>query len=239
MAAAASLRGIRCLVCLSLGEHKTSDCPKRSAVGIPVQLQAPPASSSPEPDHHCFVPKDYLDRDQLVTYIVTRTDVPRELACVACDLLAVDAFYCLKCTSVICEQCLGPCATCWLCPRCCNYSTETIVIIPPLRKVIEGWFVAAAQQLDPYSVGYDHRNPDAYPPMLMPMRVPMPPAPPPAAPASTTPRKPTQPGHRQRPQKAKAKPASAVESPATAVPAAAKPKKATSKQQQRHHKVSC
>lgn len=164
---ASSLRGVRCNVCNAWGSHDSKHCPKRNTVGVPVMLQgrggaAPdtvddePATTAPPPPPP-FPPlavlgPQYLTPSQLATALECRADVPPELTCAACDLLAADSIWCRRCGALTCEQCLGPGGCAWQCPVCCATAVDDFAVVPALRNLAERWFVGVARIVDPYSV---------------------------------------------------------------------------------------
>lgn len=143
---------------------------------MPTSITTTPAGSGTGMGMVAFLnkqlPSDFVDFETLKSYIMTRTDVPQLLKCVACDLLAQDAFYCTACTSVVCKICLGPIVTAWRCPECTasssSSSAETLIVVTPLRAMIDAWFVGVARQIDPYSVDSDEEWASAPPPPPLP-----------------------------------------------------------------------
>lgn len=165
------MRDVRCNVCHALGDHYSSHCPRRGTVGVPVAHQAmadtgpgplPGAdaatatAATAAPGSQCtadFPPlailgPAYLSPSELLTAIRTRSDVPDGLKCVLCGCLAEDATWCSVCDSIACAPCLGLSGYGFMC-ACRATSPDTFFVVGAVRRMVQAWFCAAAEQVDP------------------------------------------------------------------------------------------
>ena len=143
------LRGVKCNICGELGNHYASSCPLRNTVGVPVGLRKEDgAAPAVDGDTAELDDKDvYLSRDELTTLIRKRPEVPHFLRCRACLILPNDAMWCQCCDVFVCNDCLGPPGSDWICPQCECSDVDNFHVIAAMRVLIKAWFEAQAEMV--------------------------------------------------------------------------------------------
>jgi hypothetical protein len=143
------LRGHRCRVCDALGEHLTSACPKRHAIGLPQRIVDVPA-----PKHA------QLTSAELLTAVHDHADVPEALRCCGCWLLSTDPVWLPCCDAVACLGCLGPMELPWTCPAChCALHDGDVHVVGALRSLAAATFQTLAAAVEPVVSITDSRGP--------------------------------------------------------------------------------
>lgn len=163
------LRGVKCNICGELGNHYASTCPLRNTVGVPLglrqsqsQSQSSQATQPVQSEIEEVLEPPPLSRDELISLIRKRPEVPQFLRCLACMTLPRDAIWCQCCDAFVCRDCLGPTGGDgdWACPQCACNAVDNFHVIEAMRACIQAWFESAAELLDPYSVSSDDERPE-------------------------------------------------------------------------------
>ena len=140
-----SVLGHTCKICNAIGEHLEDACPAKTLVHMPRTFRKEVHDQTVAAVRETFyTPPNFLPGGELVPLLRARADVPPELRCVACTLLAQDAVWCGCCDVVACAACLGPATEPYMCCVCHGTSPDDFHVVRALRGLATAWQRAMA-----------------------------------------------------------------------------------------------